>query len=91
VAVFLLLPGTLSDAEVREGITAFGLQVSSEDLDMLSLYMKDRGIDGELTLSMFMDLVHASEMEIPPPSERSSGSDTPHPIEFRSVWSYGSS
>ena len=66
----VLSPGSLSDAEVRAGIQEFGIQLTEEDLDLLSLYMQEHGVNGELTLSMFMDLVRASEMELPAPGEK---------------------
>ena len=64
-----LLSGALSDVEVREGIKSFCIQLSDGDLDLLSLYLQDKGANGELTLAMFMDLVRASEMELPKPSK----------------------
>jgi hypothetical protein len=67
----VLRPGALSDTEVREGIKEFGLHLSDDDLDLLTAYMQEKGVNGELTLAMFMDLVHASEMTLPEPSKTS--------------------
>jgi hypothetical protein len=67
----VLRPGSLSDAEVRVGIKEFGIQLNEDDLDLLTAYMQDKGVSGELTLAMFMDLVKASEMVLPDPCKTS--------------------
>lgn len=66
-----LRPGSLSDAEVRSGIEEFGIYLNEDDLDLLSAYLQDKGVNGELTLAMFLDLVRASEMVLPEPGETS--------------------
>eukprot|EP01043_Picozoa_sp_COSAG02_P006194 COSAG02_NODE_174_length_31243_cov_76.084543_16_plen_53_part_00 len=40
-------------------------------MDLLTTYMQEKGVNGELTLAMFMDLVRASEMVLPEPSKAS--------------------
>ena len=59
--------GTISDAEMREGVKEFGLQISEADLDIVSLYIRQQGQgDGEpeLTLPMWKDFVQAANMEV---------------------------
>lgn len=69
LTLVLLPTGALSDSEVRAGIKQFGLQMSEDDLDLISLYLQDNGVNGELTLSMFMDFVALGEMELPTPEK----------------------
>lgn len=65
----LCLTGTLSDQEMRDGITTFGLHLSDNEIDLISKFMNDVGVNGELTCAMFKDLVKAAEMELPEPGE----------------------
>jgi hypothetical protein len=54
---------------MRDGIATFGIQMAEPEIDLISKYMSDNGVNGELTVSMFKDLVKAAEMEVPEPGE----------------------
>ena len=54
---------------MRDGVESFGLHLNENEVDLISKFMNDVGVNGELTVSMFKDLVKAVEMELPEPGE----------------------
>jgi Ca2+-binding EF-hand superfamily protein len=60
---------SLSDGELREGMAAYGLSLSHDDLQTISDYIMREGLEGELTLSQWLEFAKASEGELPQPGD----------------------
>merc|ERR1711871_873643 len=53
--------GALSDEEFRNGLFRFGIEMTEQDLDLVSMYINEEGTGGELTLEQFREFLHEEE------------------------------
>ena len=70
--------GTLSDSELREGMAAYGIRLSHDDLQTITDYIeKECAPASEMSIEQWLEFVKAAEAEIPEPGDVRSTSNAP--------------